>query len=751
MTKHLRLIMLSLLAMICLGGYSQSKGLEVTLDFSDYKGNPWDISTSSYCKETKTLTYGTYTIILTPGESKGFMLSNYKGTGVLQMGNKNASITLPAFNFDVEKIVVVTPSGVGNKKVTQNVYVDEVAVSTQTTGCQSDKEYQIKEEYQKSGNRYVIKVTNGYLTYMSKIQIYKKQGSGKTATTLSFKDLVGEGVTLINGKLANGDDFNGYTATEKDKVAGTIAYAASGDGVATVDEKTGAVKVYPNVFGTTTITATFTPTDTEKYAESTASYTVINERTPTTITFGSGVDNNTFEVKDGEIVETRVATVTPAEATGYIVYESSDEAIAKVDAKTGAITLGAKYGTAKITARFDATGSFANSEASYSIKHVGDFVFYESFDKCDGKGGNDGSFNRTGSDNVEYDNTVGWVSKTANGAYKCVKIGSGSSGGYVETPSIAVSTTCRLSFKAASWAGDNSTISVTISSGKLTYNNGEPTQTITIKPNDKEWTDYSMIVSGANPFTVKFACSGKDNRFFLDEVMVTKVAPQEITLDENSDNIVEAAENVNVTLKRTFYKDGEWNTLCLPFAVADAKTAFEGAELREVDTKNSNGNTIVFKEATAIEAGKPYLIKWANTSTEAVDFEKKFEGVTLVAAATPVEVNNGGISFNGFYKMTEANELGASVAAIGAGNKLFKVTEGKMKGFRAAFVLSSGAEATGYRVVIDGTATGIEDLVIDGVKANGRVYNLNGQYVGNSLNGLQPGIYIQNGKKVVVK
>lgn len=750
MTKHLRLIMLSLLAMICLGGYSQSKGLEVTLDFSDYKGNPWDISTSSYCKETKTLTYGTYTIILTPGESKGFMLNNYKGTGVLQMGNKNASITLPAFNFDVEKIVVVTPSGVGNTKVTQNVYVDEVAVSTQTTGCQSNKEYQIKEEYQKSGNRYVIKVTNGYLTYMSKIQIYKKQGSGKTATTLSFKDLVGKGVTLINGKLENGNDFKGYTATEKDNVAGTIAYAASGDGVATVDEKTGAVTVNPNVFGTTTITATFTPKNAETYAESTASYTVINERTPTTITFGSRVDNNTFEVKDGEIVETQVATVTPVEATGSIVYESSDEAIAKVDAKTGAITLGAKYGTAVITAKFVATGSFANSEASYSIKHVGDFVFYESFDKCAGKGGNDGLFKGTGSDKVDYDNIDGWKSTNANGACKCVKIGSGSSAGSVTTPSIAVSTTCRLSFKAAAWAGDNSTISVTISSGKLTYNNGEPTQTITIKPNDKEWTDYSMIVSGANPFTVKFACSGKDNRFFLDEVMVTKVAPQEITLDENSDNIVEAAENVNVTLKRTFYKDGEWNTLCLPFAVADAKTAFDNAELREVDTEKSNGNTIVFKEATAIEAGKPYLIKWAKESSDAVDFEKKFEGVTLVAAATPVEVNEG-ISFKGFYKMTEASELGASVAAIGAGNKLFKVTEGKMKGFRAAFVLSSGAEATKYNVVIDGTATGIEDLVIDGVKANGRVYNLNGQYVGNSLNGLQPGLYIQNGKKIIVK
>lgn len=237
------------------------------------------------------------------------------------------------------------------------------------------------------------------------------------------------------------------------------------------------------------------------------------------------------------------------------------------------------------------------------------------------------------------------------------------------------------------------------------------------------------------------------------KITVTVKVPvaKDYTLDENSVNTIEAYENANVTLTRTFYKDGEWNTLCLPFAVADAKTAFDGAELREVDTQNSHDNTIVFKEATAIEAGKPYLIKWANTSTEAVDFEKKFEGVTLVAAATPVEVNNGGISFNGFYKMTEASELGASVAAIGAGNKLFKVTEGKMKGFRAAFVLSSGAEATKYNVVIDGTATGIEDLVIDGVKANGRVYNLNGQYVGNSLNGLQPGLYIQNGKKIVVK
>ncbi len=484
-------------------------------------------------------------------------------------------------------------------------------------------------------------------------------------------------------------------------------------------------------------------------------YYTSSNQTSTTTTFGAEVDNNTFEVRDGETFEGRVATCTTEGATGKIVYKSSNEAIAKVDVTTGAITLGAKYGTATITAQFVATGNYANSEARYSIKHVGDFVFYESFDNCDGTGGNDNKWsgNLLGNElKPERADNPGWKFDNGRERNQCASFGYADNIGSATSPNIQIDQKAQLKFKASRWSTDKekSQIKISVSDGTLTYN-GKNSQSVTIDVVRETWTDYSMIVSGTNSFTVKFSGSGKYNRFFLDEVMVTKVAPQEISLDENSDNIVEAAENVNVTLKRTFYKDGEWNTLCLPFAVADAKTAFDRAELREVDTEKSNGNTIVFKEATAIEAGKPYLIKWANSSAAAVNVEKKFEGVTLVAAATPVEVNNGGISFNGFYKMAEASELGASVAAIGAGNKLFKVTEGKMKGFRAAFVLSSGAEATKYNVVIDGTATGIEDLVIDGVKANGRVYNLNGQYVGNSLNGLQPGLYIQNGKKIVVK
>lgn len=645
MTKHLRLIMLSLLAMICMGGYSQSE--------TDFTTVSWK---SPY-------TFGKYTMTAVKGSGQANPTQN-KNDKDIRCYAKN-KLTVSTKDGKMVKIVFVL-SEQGKKQCSQPT-VDNGTVKRNP----ADETQGVSEVIWENSN-----------------------GSTSVTFTIGSKAVWSKGASSKAGQLCF------------DKIVITDA----------------------------------------------------SSKTPTTTTFGVGVDNNTFKVKDGETFEGWGATCTTEGATGTIEYKSSDEAIAKVDATTGAITLGAKYGTATITAQFVATGNYANSEARYSIKHLEDFVFYESFDKCNGEGGIDDSWSGSLSGDALSDNksdkidNPGWTFVNGRERNQCASFGTPDEGGSATSPNIQIDQKAQLKFKAACWntKAEKSQITISVSNGTLTYN-GKNSQSVTIDMVKAVWTDYSMIVSGTKSFTVKFAGSGKNNRFFLDEVMVIKVAPQEITLDENGDNNVEAAENVNVTLKRTFYKDGEWNTLCLPFAVADAKTAFDGAELREVDTEKSNGNTIVFKEATAIEAGKPYLIKWANSSAAAVNVEKKFEGVTLVAAATPVVVKEGGISFNGFYKMTAASELGASVAAIGAGNKLFKVTEGEMKGFRAAFVLSSGAEATGYKVVIDGTATGIEDLVIDGVKANGRVYNLNGQYVGNSLNGLQPGLYIQNGKKIVVK
>lgn len=758
MTKHLRLIMLSLLAMICLGGYS-AVGDTYKLVTSVAELNDGDVIVIANSDNQ-------YAMGKQNTNNRSAVKVNI-ANGIFSYVDEVAELTLKASNnewqfYSAEGYLCASGGDGKNKKASNKLTTvnDKDDARTKATINISEKDATIKFNKDvaernwirfNQGNSSSTPLFNCYASGQQPVQIYKKQESGKTATTLSFKDLVGEGVTLINGKLANGDDFNGYTATEKDKVAGTIVYAASGDGVATVDEKTGAVKVYPNVFGTTTITATFKPTHAEKYAESTASYTVINERTPTTITFGSGVDNNTFEVKDGEIVETRVATVTPVEATGSIVYESSDVAIAKVDAKTGAITLGAKYGTAVITAKFVATGSYADSKASYSIKHVGDFVFYESFDKCDGTGGNDDEYSGNIASKTCTDEKLD-ESWTRDGrvfaANKCLRVGKD---GTATTRLINITGKAVLLFKTAAWEGDNSNINLSINGGTLNYD-GTASESIVLTPTEAKWEDFEIEITSTKPFTLSFQ---SDKRFFLDDVIVIA---KEITLDENGDNMVEAAKNVNVTLKRTLYGDGGWNTLCVPFSLTAAQvTAAFGNDVELRKLSSIEGTTLKFVSTDIITAGEPCLIKVAKDGST-----YNFEGVATIAVANNKDYTfsmvSGDIQFLGIYSpmdVVTVNPAGPSTgyyAFLGEGNKFFKAqAETKMKGFRAFFLVPNNVPSNALKAVIDGTATGIEDLVIDGVKANGRVYNLNGQYVGNSLNGLQPGLYIQNGKKIVVK
>lgn len=486
-------------------------------------------------------------------------------------------------------------------------------------------------------------------------------------------------------------------------------------------------------------------------------------KTPTTTTFGVGVDNNTFKVKDGETFEGPVANCTTEGATGRIEYKSSDAEIAKVDATTGAITLGAKYGTATITAQFVATDNYANSEARYSIKHLEDFVFYESFDKCNGEGGIDGidnSWSGTLSGEMLSDKATdnpGWTFVNGRERHQCASFGTSDEGGSVTSPNIQIDQKAQLKFKAACWntKAEKSQITISVSNGTLTYN-GKNSQSVTIDMVKAVWTDYSMIVSGTKSFTVKFAGSGKNNRFFLDEVMVIKVAPQEITLDENSDNIVAAAENVNVTLKRKLIADDNWNTLCVPFNLTPEQTtkAF-GADVELRTLTHAEGTTLTFGKATEIEAGKPYLIRVKEVPT---DYVYKFTGVKVIASGDNWTIQNvGNVNFIGLYAPRDVTELEMLIddgvaLFLGDNNKFFRAQSGtKMGGFRAFFLVSKDTNPTNVKAVIDGVANGIEDLVIDGVKANGRVYNLNGQYVGKSLNGLQPGLYIQNGKKIVVK
>ena len=714
MTKHLRLIMLSLLAMICMGGYSQSETVFKTLSFpDDDKANN---KVSAYkTKWTAKIGTDTWSIV-------NFNNNQWKDWKYIKCGSKKAATiasiaTENAFDAPISKVVVsygkVSATDKLNKYYLQiasdAAFTKDVVTIDGKLENSGAFDYTftiptpVKGRYFKLV--YDIQQTGGNGTIqVDKVEYWQKAESGKTATTLSFKDLVGEGVTLINGKLANGDDFNGYTATEKDKVAGTIAYdAALGDGVATVDANTGTVTVTPNVYGKTTITATFTPTETEKYAGSTASYTITNIKSKyyaTVADLRKDLNNGTLNANDEVAVKLTDAKVL------YV-----NEWTAKGNEHTQYFV---REGNAAI--------SFYDTDIKMSKSAVVNGTFM-------GKIGSlTGLLVLTKNNNT---NPADLQVKASTNPAEPIEISTDDIANYVCDLVTVKGATVIGGTDCALFNGNNLM--------PLYYNKFFPRTTSLEAPYDNANVDLTsaIVLTYVN-----------DKKELVYELAPTDKYTLVYNLSEESVNTIAAKTDIAVSLKRTFYKDGEWNTLCLPFAVN--ATDFEGAEVREVDVTQSSENTIVFKEATTIEAGKPYLIKWAKTPNEVCDFVNTFEGVTLVATATPVKVNDA-ITFTGFYNKATADKLGASVAAIGAGNKLFKVTSGEMKGFRAAFVLNPATPAAGIKVVIDGTTTGIEDLVVDGVKANGRVYNLNGQYVGNSLNGLQPGIYIQNGKKVVVK
>ena len=722
MTKHLRLIMLSLLAMICMGGYSQSDELYKTLSFPDEnkvnnsKGNNNYISVWN-------AKIGTDSWRIT-----NFNNNNWNNWSYIKCGRSNntskAKIeTNTSLDAEISKIIVTY----GNTTKVDKVLDYYLLVASDRDFTKNVEKIQGKLKETKSETTDVFIITspakgryfrlyydldktgaNGNIQ-INKIDYYKK--SDKADSQIKFNEAAKE-VELKTEMMSLSD-----LISNPNKLP--LTYSTSDK--ETAEELDGTLLLYKT--GKVTVTASFAGDDTYAATSTSMELTIVDNRQDAGIHFAK--DSYTADIAKGTFNGAEL--VNP---NGFgVVYKITPTTGGVSIAQDGTVTYPAVDATYTVTAQFNGDDTYKPATATYTLNVVDPNIETRTIEFVAG-------VNKSNNKQDVYDelnNDIITISsdRAAFGWPKGYRFYNAYESKKGETTiSTKYGTITKIEF---AHAAEKPLENLSTQVGEYKYDK-------TTK--DAVWTGNSKSVL----FTAKAQARAS-------KITVTVKVPvaKDYTLDENSVNTIEAYENANVTLKRTFYKDGEWNTLCLPFAVADAKTAFDGAELREVDTEKSNGNTIVFKEATAIEAGKPYLIKWVNSSAAAVNVEKKFEGVTLVAAATPVEVNNGGISFNGFYKMTEASELGASVAAIGAGNKLFKVIEGKMKGFRAAFVLSSGAEATKYNVVIDGTATGIEDLVIDNVKANGRVYNLNGQYVGNSLNGLQPGLYIQNGKKIVVK
>lgn len=217
----------------------------------------------------------------------------------------------------------------------------------------------------------------------------------------------------------------------------------------------------------------------------------------------------------------------------------------------------------------------------------------------------------------------------------------------------------------------------------------------------------------------------------------------------------------------TLYKDGHWNTMCLPFSVSDiAGTVFAGATVRALWASSFDNNsglltlTFVADPTNSIEAGVPYIVKWETTSTTPLTTPMEFKGATIHNSVNDKETTN--VTFSGVF--TSGTSLGAPSTQylyLGSDDKLyFPNAEAVPIGiYHAYFELNLSDQSAGAKIrnIVmnfdedEGTATGITTLSVDaqGTKDVPTWYTLEGRrLVGKPT---QRGIYIHNGKKYMIK
>lgn len=289
-------------------------------------------------------TYNGFTISI--DASKNF----YYNSGYLMLKSTKTAVgklTLPAFNFAVEKIEVVGNTGAsGSTK--ENIYVGNTAVSTEKTGSENTNTFVINKQYQAAGTIYTLQVSaaNAQITY---IKIYKR-AVDLTATTLTLSAIPTEPIA-IGGTFSSTPTLKAGEQTLSGK---TITWSSDNTEVATVDEN-GTVKGVG--LGKTKITAKFAGDDV--YEASTASYEIIVKGAPS-LSFPE-TSYNIFANQDFTAPE---LTKSPADVV--VTYSSSDEKVATVDASTGEVTI-VGAGTAKITATSQVTDVYEEAQASYDL------------------------------------------------------------------------------------------------------------------------------------------------------------------------------------------------------------------------------------------------------------------------------------------------------------------------------------------------------------------------------------------------
>ena len=663
---------------------------EVTLDFTQ---NGWKLPSSATSTD-KSFTYNNITI----STKGGYFNTN---TGCLMMKGKGATstLTLPPFDFAVEKIEVVGNNvGTVSTKTKENIYVDNTAVSTEKTGSKGTNSFDINKQYQAAGTIYTLQVSaaNAQITY---IKIYKR-AVDLTATTLTLSAVPTEPIA-IGGTFLSTPTLKAGEHTLSDK---TITWSSDNDKVATVDAATGTVTGV--AAGKANITAKFAGDDT--YKTSTASYEIIVKGAPS-LSF----PEKSYTVEMGDAFSTPKLNGLPEGVTP--AYTSSNTEVATVDATTGEVKI-VGVGTTTITVTSPETGIYEGATASYEL-NVKAAIYKVEFDFTTNNWGLPTAYNK---EEASYTNETGYT----------ITFGKSNSGHKI----MGNDPDCNLIF-----GKEGATLSLPVfpfavskikvfgkkgASGKTTQNffvGGEPVSTETTDAKiDHIYEIKEGYQAAGNIYTLKVT---NDNNTQITKIVV-------YAKDET------VAGAINIATPEgfgTFYTDKN-------YVLPQGLTAFG---YTSIDDNNTLTKSVEYVAGDIVPANTAVVVKGAkgsynyyNTEEVATKIIEKnlLKGVTT---DTKIEAKSGVKR----YILTRADDGILAFYRTNSGNINVKANRAYLEVPTAMAVASFSLE---------GTATGINNVVTTAAKQG--IYTISGVRLNaTTTKELPAGIYIVDGKKVIVK
>lgn len=634
---------------------------------------------------------------------ENFYFNSVQGSNYLMLKSTKTAVgklTLPAFNFAVEKIEVVGNSG-ASVKTMENIYVGNTAVSTAKKGSDKTNAFLIDKQYQAAGTIYTLQVSaaNAQITY---IKIYKR-AVDLTETTLTLSAVPTEPIA-IGGTFLSTPTLK---AGEQALSGKTITWSSDNDNVATVDAATGTVTGV--AAGKANITAKFAGDDT--YKTSTASYEIIVKGAPS-LSF----PEKSYTVEMGDAftapkLEGLPKGVTPA-------YTSSKEEVATVDAATGEVKI-VGVGTTTITVTSPETGIYEGTTTSYEL-NVKAGIYKVVFDFTTNNWNLPTSYVK---DKASYTNEAGYTitfGKSGNGhrfnksdtAEPIPFLIFGKKDATLSLPAFPFAVSKIKIFGNANASGR-------VQQNIFVGEEAVSTETKSAKE-DHVYEIADAYQAAGNIYTIKVT---NDNKTRISKIVV--YAKNEIL-----------AGSINIATEEgygTFYTDKNY---VLPQGLtAFAYTSVNGDNSLNKSEEYVAGDIVPANTAVVVKGAKGSYNYYNTEEAATKTIEKKLlKGVTT---DTRIEATSGVKR----YILTRADDGILAFYRTNTGNI-------NVKANRAYLEVPTTMAVASFS--LEGTATGINNVVTTAAKQG--IYTISGVRLNaTTTKELPAGIYIVDGKKVIVK